>query len=225
MRETPFILRDALPGELWCAEHRPIDEDTDVLVLPQLLSATEIDELLRAPGPNAPPRSHPMLRGTNTGIAAVHDVAESEQHCKLFLHRGGHFVREWPELSDRLVRAMSTQPGFPRSGESTDDLQIRCVELHTYREGGGLLSRGHRDRGSILSMSILLSDTGDTDGGEFLTWSDDGTHAVPHPVMAGDAILFHSEKTHNVATVTRGVRYSMVSELWRGAANTRDRNR
>ena len=45
-----------------------------------------------------------------------------------------------------------------------------------------------------------------------------------HPVLGtglarGDAIIFHSEKCHNVATVKRGTRNSLVLELWRGPTN------
>jgi len=39
----------------------------------------------------------------------------------------------------------------------------------------------------------------------------------------GDALLFHSEKVHNVAAVTRGLRNSLVIELWQGPCNLRDR--
>ena len=36
-------------------------------------------------------------------------------------------------------------------------LNVRCAELHTYAEGGGLGDAGHRDKGSTLTMSVLLS--------------------------------------------------------------------
>ena len=94
--EPSFLLRQPLVGEMWCAEHRPVHESTAVLRLPKLMTDEEIDMILTARGPPSPPRKHPMLRGTNTGLAAVHDVAESDVHRKLYLHRGGHFSQEWP---------------------------------------------------------------------------------------------------------------------------------
>eukprot|EP00957_Ditylum_brightwellii_P067900 5154979-Ditylum_brightwellii.AAC.1 len=35
---------------------------------------------------------------------------------------------------------------------------VRCIELHHYSTGGGLLTPGHRDTGSALTISVLLSD-------------------------------------------------------------------
>lgn len=224
-----FVLRDAVAGELWRPEHRPVDEDTQPLILRHLLSDDEIDQLLNAAGPAYPPRAHHLLRGTTTGPAAVHDVAESAGHRKLFLHRGDHFGRDWPLMSSRLVQAMCSQPGFPRSGGASA-LSVRCAEFHTYHSGDGLMARGHRDRGSTLTLSVLLSDPAACGGGEFLTWAEDGTVPIRHVLGRGDAILFHSEKTHNVAPLTNGVRYALVIELWRlpegrEGENVYDRNR
>ena len=42
-------------------------------------------------------------------------------------------------------------------GDAAAALRTRCVELHTYTTGGGLLAAGHRDRGSVLTMAIVLS--------------------------------------------------------------------
>ena len=227
---SSFSLRVPSPGELWSSDHRPVYEDTQPLILPQLLSTEEIQELISSAGPAYPPRQHRMLRGTFTGPAAVHDVAESDTHFKLYLHRGGHFQREWPELCARLLAAMTGQAGYPCSGEAPDELSVRVVEFHTYHANGGLMARGHRDRGSVLTLSVMLSSDDDCDGGEFITWTMNGTVPISHKLGRGDAILFHSEKTHNVATVARGTRYSLVIELWRlpdareGAENIFDRD-
>ena len=220
-----FRLRDPAPAELWSPQHTPLHEGTAALVLRGVLSAAEIQMLLTAPGPCYPPRTHKMLRGTNTGPAAVHDVALSDDHKLLFLHRGHHFQTAWPELCARLIALMGAQPGFPCEGEAAaDDLRLRCAELHTYTAGGGLLAPGHRDRGSVLSLAILLSDPAACEGGQFVTWGS-GQQPLYHPLGAGDAILFHSEKTHNVTTVRSGERVSLVLELWRGEANKYDRVR
>ena len=55
-----------------------------------------------------------------------------------------------------------------------------------------------------------------------MTWTADG-QAVRHPMRRGDALLFCSEKVHNVALITRGQRNSLVVELWQGETNTKDR--
>ena len=127
-------------------------------------------------------------------------------------------------MAGKLLQAMLGQSDYPCSAKPAAGLRIRCAELHTYDVSGGLMSRGHRDRGSVLTMSVLLSDRSAMDGGEFLTWDAAGAKVV-HDMDRGDAVLFHSEKTHNVATVTRGVRYSLVIELWEGPENTYDRSR
>jgi predicted 2-oxoglutarate/Fe(II)-dependent dioxygenase YbiX len=49
-------------------------------------------------------------------------------------------------------------------------------------------------------------------GGEFVTYCDGAP--VAHKMAQGDAILFHSEKLHNISTVTGGLRQSLVVELW-----------
>ena len=106
-------------------------------------------------------------------------------------------------------------------GDPTSELYVRCIEFHTYAIGGGLLSPMHRDNGSLLTMSMLLSEPSEGDGGEFVTYSE-GLPIV-HQMKKGDAILFQSEKLHNVATVTGGIRNSLVVELWKPRTNTRNR--
>ena len=94
---------------------------------------------------------------------------------------------------------------------------------HSYAVGGGLFEPGHRDCGSVLSMSVLLSDpvADGVNGGEFVTWADG--EPVVHAMRGGDAVLFHSGKAHNVARVTSSVRHSLVIELWVGPTNLVDR--
>ena len=102
-------------------------------------------------------------------------------------------------------------------------LAVRCVELHTYSAGAGLMDRDHKDSGSALSMSVMLSDPASFAGGQFLTW--DGDTPIPHAAARGDGVLFRSEDYHNVSPVTEGTRHVLVLELWVGAANRVDRNR
>ena len=103
-------------------------------------------------------------------------------------------------------------------------LSRRCAELHTYGVGGGLMERDHKDSGSSLTMSLLLSDTAAFEGGRFLTY-DAGGAPVEHDVQCGDGILFRSEDLHNVTPLERGVRHALVLELWVGTTNCVDRER
>ena len=100
-------------------------------------------------------------------------------------------------------------------------IYIRCVEFHTYQPGGSLLG-DHMDANSILTMSILLSDPASTEGGQFITFTAD-ERPVPHELGCGDALLFFSERLHNVDTVTAGTRHSLVIEMWEHGTNVRDR--
>ena len=60
--------------------------------------------------------------------------------------------------------------------------------------------------------SVLLHSPEEGSGGEFVTYLDGAP--VVHKLSKGDAVLFHSTKSHNVATVRRGLRHSLVIELW-----------
>ena len=102
--------------------------------------------------------------------------------------------------------------------------QVRCIELHRYSVGAGLMDPDHKDSGSSLTMSVALTDPSTLRGGEFLTYDADGT-TVTHRLSLGDGILFRSEDVHNVAPVRAGTRQTLVIELWAGTPNSIDRNR
>jgi predicted 2-oxoglutarate/Fe(II)-dependent dioxygenase YbiX len=59
------------------------------------------------------------------------------------------------------------------------------------------------------------------EGGAFVTYTKG--ELVEHEMQPGDAILFRSEKCHNVTTVRRGKRHSLVTELWVQPPNSFDR--
>ena len=81
----------------------------------------------------------------------------------------------------------------------------------------------HRDMGSALTLSCLLSSPDDVDGGVFMTW--DHGQAVYHDDLAcGDGVVFHSERVHNVSAVLGGTRHSLVVELWEGPDNRHNRH-
>lgn len=102
------------------------------------------------------------------------------------------------------------------------------------------MNRDHRDSGSSLTMSVLLSPPDSFHGGRFLTWdcggANDGRGArlrawtdddapTEHELCRGDGILFRSEDLHNVAPVTDGLRHALVIELWAKPPNNINRYR
>ena len=80
----------------------------------------------------------------------------------------------------------------------------------------------HRDLGSSLSLSVLLSDQ--YKGGAFTTTSEAGV-VLTHAPKVGDGVLFASETVHNVSTIESGERRALVVELWTGPATTHDRSK
>lgn len=63
-----------------------------------------------------------------------------------------------------------------------------------------------------LSMSVLLSDRADFEGGDFII--SDGIRMVPVALERGDAIIFPSHLYHGVEPVTAGIRRSLVLWVW-----------
>ena len=77
--------------------------------------------------------------------------------------------------------------------------------------------------GSVLTLSVLLSHPHEATGGAFMTYDRLTGRLQEHRIGRGDAILFHSEKMHNVAPLTWGLRHSFVMELWQAPPNRKDR--
>lgn len=139
-----------------------------------------------------------------------YDYVFSQEHVACYLHRESGFASRCPALCERLVATMAAAyPGMPAP---TTPLHIRCVELHTYTVGGALVTPGHRDNGSSRTLIVQLSAADAFDGGRFVTWNEGAP--VVHEMAAGDGLLIDSERLHNVQPVTRGLRHSLVIELW-----------
>ena len=159
----------------------------------------------------------------------------SAEHEKLFLHCdvacrracGQTFAEACPDLLNKLLDTMRTSTlldGRPLPCELGPLLNVRCIEFHDYKAGGGLQDPGHIDVGSTLTLSVQLSEPGpDEFGGRFTTTGADGI-VVTHELARGDAICFCSEAVHNVSTLQKGTRNSMVIELWTDPANMVDRH-
>ena len=202
------FLEDARPassGELLAAER------TSGRHLHALLDAEEIASIITA--------AHAMAQEHDGCSYKDLLVAYGNAHAALYMHKGGYFGRALPALQQKLISQMCSQCSWPL--RRPDALTIRCIEFHTYTPPGALMDPGHRDKGSIISMSVLLSDAAEHDGGRFITWED--CSPTTHELARGDAVLFPSEKVHNVSPLSRGVRQSLVIELWEGKANAVDR--
>lgn len=209
-RDAAFasFVKEARPAS---ADTRDGPEQTAAIHLHNLLDEAEIASVIAS--------AHAMAEDYDGKSFEDLLVAYGDAHAALHMHRDGYFARSRPALNGKLVSQMRMQSASrPGSwGSPMLPLSVRCVEFHAYTVGAALMDPGHRDRGSTISMSVLLSDPTKHDGGRFVTW--EGAAPVVHELGIGDAILFPSEKVHNVSPLTRGVRNSLVIELWAGDGN------
>ena len=203
----------------WADEDPFAAESMPATLIRECLSDDEVELLLEI-GVGAWEDGHrasvTTLRSALEGTA--HDIAFSHEHVALYLHRDSHLQQAHPTLVRKLLHAMRSQPG--EWGDLTP-LNVRCIELHHYAVGGGLVTPGHRDNGSRVTMSVMLSHPHELDGGEFVTYGDG--MPIHHELARGDALLFASERLHNVCPVTRGTRRSLVIELWAQPENSSSR--
>ncbi|CAE8610264.1 unnamed protein product, partial [Polarella glacialis] len=217
-------------------------EATQPVLLPGLLSegeATLIDTLGRA-------RMAKMAE-VQEGLspfdlpeeeAGFHAAAEAALHCSgphrvLYLH--SQEVREklsedevavLDSLESKLMQSISDEDSrrwglLPYRGE----VSVRSFEYHAYSDGGSVMDPEHRDDGSLLTLSVLLSSSEEFQGGVFSTFksSPAGEERQELRMARGDGVLFVSEKRHNVDVVT-GDRRALVIELWDRPRNRRSRH-
>ena len=200
------------------------------IVLRGLLTQNDVDEI------DSYARQLALIR--HEGCDGVGWTRYGESHEALFLHCSGDgsglpsveqdgtlqpsFVQSCASMFERLRTAIrdAADAGGLCSADNFESLNVRCIEHHTYVAGGGLTEKGHRDAGSSLTLSVLLTEP--SDGGVFSTTDASGV-TTPHAVGRGDGILLCSEMLHNVSTLKRGERRSLVIEWWSRKANSRDR--
>ena len=72
----------------------------------------------------------------------------------------------------------------------------------------------HTDAGSLVTCDVLLSDA--FEGGHLETPNAGGAPPTRHAFALGDALIFPSEKYHNVSRIEAGVRHVLIVEFWEG---------
>lgn len=201
-----------------------------VMFAPALLDSAEVLDVEKV--------KHLVLAGENVH---TNNPENGGHHNKqgVFLHNppGCAIYNEAPHVLGKILKFAQTawnEAGWTGTKDAPGPLydiamkgglrtlNVRCVEAWTYTVGGGLVDKYHNDTDSVLTLVCLLSDPSDFDGGAFRTWESDGTHMV-HAMAEGDAICFLSHKFHNIVPLTRGVRKSLVIELWQGGVGHKGR--
>ena len=95
------------------------------------------------------------------------------------------------------------------------------------RPGGAVSAPEHRDTGSLLTLSALLTPPHAYEGAAFsfpLAGAEPSEAGRSPQLCAGDAVLFPSEMRHNVSQLIAGERRSLVIELWEGPENSHNRH-
>ena len=176
----------------------------------------------------------------------------SREHRVLHLHRGGCLQAALPRLLDRLLSCIRQADAARWRLLVGRAVGLRSAEWHTYQPGGGVTDPQHRDAGSLLTLSVLLTPPDAFDGGQLRlmrageagaesggaesggtesrgTESGDagsrGDGWVTPQLSCGDGVLFTSEKRHTVSTLTRGERRAFIIELWAGPTNAHNRHK
>ena len=163
-------------------------------------------------------------------ISAAEDALHAaREHRVVHLHRDGAVQTAMPRLLERVLNRIRQADAEAWRLLLGRPVNIRSAELHIYQVGGAVNSPEHRDTGSLLTLSVLLSEPCEYSGAEFL-WmkadaEDGGSWKALQGLSRGDGVLFPSEKRHNVTPLLSGERRSFVIELWEGAANTHNRHR
>ena len=117
----------------------------------------------------------------NQHVARLPAPPASHTHARTYVHTRAHTrARAHTHTLARTHTQSRTQAHARTNTRPTPRLVFadRCTHVHgtTHARvctGGGLLEAGHRDSGSTLTMSVLLSSAGEAHtGGEFVTYAD-----------------------------------------------------
>ena len=84
----------------------------------------------------------------------------------------------------------------------------RGDHLSAYSNPQNAFMHGHVRK---LSMSVMLNDNFEGGAFEFASYSKEKCNITPVEASAGSIIIFPSSMEHRVATVTKGIRYSVVT--------------
>lgn len=125
----------------------------------------------------------------------------------------GHHLKElMPDFLGRVIASADIASEYAGWAVRPSSLALRCVEYLEYEPGNHL--NWHNDGDSVYTVSVMMADPLDFDGGEFVIKDyDEQTYSsVSRP--PGWGIMFDSESIHGVKPVSRGKRVVFVMEFW-----------
>jgi len=138
-------------------------------------------------------------------------------HVTHYLQEGDAFRTSFSELRAAVLALAREANSTNKWGLDLTDPSFRCAEYHHYRPGGCLPEPEHYDKGSMVTVDVMLQEA--ESGGEFQTLEVDGV-LHKHSFKVGDAIVFLSHKYHCVSPVVKGERRVLVCEIWSGEERT-----
>jgi hypothetical protein len=136
---------------------------------------------------------------------------------------GGFFEDILADLTNRIIEVATEGTMLAGWLPHPRHLGIRCIELLEYGEKGELL--WHQDADSVYTLTFMLGDPTDFDGGEFniypRPWSSRQNKTAISSLPSFKAtpkqfggVLFDSIASHAVTTLSRGKRTVLAVELW-----------
>ena len=152
--------------------------------------------------------------------AAEYWHAQSE-HRVVYLHRDGRLQAALPGLLRRVLQRIVAADA-DRWRLLVGRVARTLAELHTYLPGGSVADPAHRDNGSLLTLSVLLSAPSEFEARRLMADADGGVVAPPMEA-AGDGVLFAGAAPQR-PTCTGGVRRPLSSSCGR-AENRHNRHR
>ena len=184
---------------------------TRVVRLPKLFTAEEVDQIHALHSAVASQVGTSGRTASNQAASYHTGVWEVA-----YLSTDSQFRSKLPGLLEKLVKA-ATEVDAEHWGllRGRAHVRPRCIEYHVVGPKGSLPYPYHHDIGSLVTVDLMLAESGDFTGGDFQTLEADGT-MTKHAFERGDAMVFVSHKPHCVDTVRSGERRVLVMELWEG---------
>jgi hypothetical protein len=135
-------------------------------------------------------------------------------HVTTYINSNNHFSKLiW--LRDKVINLVHDTNIINKWSFNTKSINfnIRVVEYHEYKIGASLPDNDHYDKGSLITVDIMLEKA--EVGADFQTL-DNNHEYINHEFNNGDALVFVSHKYHRVSELKKGSRKVMVIEFWNG---------
>lgn len=203
-----------------------------LLTAREMLEITCLGEAMMGAGEQSPAEDEAIvdLFGAPSEVGAANSEWEDAYHGRgahriVHLHRGGEAQHRLSLMVEKVLNRIRLADRSRWGLLANRPVGVRSIEYHRYSPGGSVADPDHRDSGSILTLSALLSDPSTYQGGKLVFPGAKEGPAFQPPLGCGDAVLFVSERRHNVEQLTSGERRVLVIELWPGATNRHNRHR